>query len=113
MNLDLSYLRDMAEGDERLIVEMISIFEEQSSKYSSEMRSFYVQGNWKELARLAHKAKPSATIVGLSELAEQLKELEVISCEVKDPVRSLKIIENYARESKKAAEQLRKMFESV
>ncbi len=113
MDLDLRYLKDMAEGDERLIVEMISIFEEQSSEYSNEMRLYYVQGNWKELALLAHKAKPSAAVVGLNELAEELKELEVISCEVKDPVRSLKIIEKYARESKKAAEQLRKMFESV
>ena len=113
MNLDLSYLKDMAEGDERLIIEMITIFEEQSLDYSNRMRLYYVQGNWKDLALLAHKAKPSAAVVGLSELAEELKELEILSCELKDPVRSLKIIEKYDRECKKAAQQLRKMFESV
>lgn len=113
MNLDLSYLKDMAEGDEGLILEMIGIFEEQSSDYSNRMRQYYVQGNWKDLALLAHKAKPSAAVVGLSELAEDLKELEIISCELKDPVRSLKIIEKYDSECKKAAQQLRKMFESV
>lgn len=113
MDLDLSYLKDMAEGDERLILEMISIFEEQSVDYSYRMRLYYGQGNWKDLALLAHKAKPSAAIVGLSELAEELKELEIISYEIKDPVRSLRIIEKYDRECKKAAKQLRKMFESV
>jgi HPt (histidine-containing phosphotransfer) domain-containing protein len=113
MNLDLSYLKDMAEGNEGLILEMINIFEEQSSDYSSRMRSCFVQSNWKDLALIAHKAIPSAAVVGLSELAEQLKELEIISCDIRDPVRSLVIIENYDNECKKAAEQLRKMFESV
>ena len=113
MNLDLSYLRDMAEGDEGLILEMIGIFEEQSLDYSTGMRLCYVQKNWKELALIAHKAKPSAAIVGLSELAQDLKELEIISCEAKDPERSLMIIEKYELECKKAAQQLRKMFESV
>jgi HPt (histidine-containing phosphotransfer) domain-containing protein len=113
MNLDLSYLKDMAEGDERLILEMISIFEEQSSDYSNRMRLSYLQENWKDLALLAHKAKPSAAIVGLSALAEELKELEVIACEGNDRVRFLRIIENYDLECKKAAQQLRKIFESV
>ena len=113
MNLDLSYLKDMSEGDEGLIIEMIGIFEEQSSEYSSRMMVCYIQRNWKELALLAHKAKPSAAVVGLRELADELKELEVILCDLRDPVRSLRIIEKYANESKKAAKQLRKMFESV
>jgi HPt (histidine-containing phosphotransfer) domain-containing protein len=113
MNLDLSYLRDMAEGNEGLILEMISIFEEQSLDYSNRLRLYYGQENWKDLALLAHKAIPSAAVVGLSELAAELKELEIISCEHKDPVRSLKIIEKYDIECKKAAQQLRKMFESV
>jgi HPt (histidine-containing phosphotransfer) domain-containing protein len=113
MDLDLSYLKDMAEGNDDLILEMISIFEEQSSDYSNRMRQYYLEGNWKALALLAHKAKPSAAVVGLRQLAEELKELEVNSCDVKDPVRSLAIIEKYDRECKKAAQQLRKIFESV
>jgi HPt (histidine-containing phosphotransfer) domain-containing protein len=113
LELDLRYLRDMSDGDGTLILEMISLFEEQSAEYSAKMTECLVQKDWKELAHIAHKATPSAAVVGLNLLAEKLRNLEILASQEKSTFKYRPIVEKYDRECKKAAQHLRKMFESV
>ena len=113
MELDLTYLQGMAGEDDALVLEMIAIFEEQSNEYTEKMHQCLLNGNWKDLSRIAHKAKPSAAVVGLAELSRELAILEDLAREEIDTQKYLPIVEKYESECKKAAQQLRKMFESV
>ncbi len=113
MELDLTYLHEMAGEDDTLVLEMIAIFEEQSNEYSDKMHYCLVNGNWKDLSRIAHKAKPSAAVVGLAELSKELALLEDLAREETDTQKYRPIVEKYESECKKAAQQLRKMFESA
>ncbi len=77
MLTDLTYLNNMTEGNHELIQEMINIFTNQVDEYIVEINNLYNLQNWNGLSRLAHKAKSSVAIMGMTQLAEMLKEFEI------------------------------------
>ena len=77
MITDLTYLKKMTDENPELIQEMINIFTSQVDEYIGEMNSLYDLQNWNGLSRLAHKAKSSVAIMGMTNLAEMLKEFEL------------------------------------
>jgi HPt (histidine-containing phosphotransfer) domain-containing protein len=112
MKLDLSYLKNMTAGDKSLMKEMVLIFEEQFDEFSAKMKASLMSSNWKELARLAHKAKPSVAVMGMADIAEELRNLEMLASEGIEPERYGMIIEKYIEACKKASEELTKMLQS-
>ena len=76
MKIDLSYLRDMSGGNNELILEMISIFKSQVVEFGQNMDQLLNSKEFESLGKLAHKAKSSVSIMGLNNLAQQLKNLE-------------------------------------
>jgi HPt (histidine-containing phosphotransfer) domain-containing protein len=79
IKLDLSYLENMSAGDNNLIKEMIEIFKEQVPEFIAEMNNSIKNNDSKALASIAHKAKSSVAIMGITNLAEELKVLENIA----------------------------------
>ena len=77
MITDLTYLKNMTDENPELIQEMINIFTSQVVEYIGEMNSLYDLQNWNGLSRLAHKAKSSVAIMGMTTLAEMLREFEI------------------------------------
>jgi HPt (histidine-containing phosphotransfer) domain-containing protein len=84
-NIDLEYLNEVSGGNTGLILEMIQIFNSEVPGYLKLMKEFYSSGNWVALGRLAHKAKASASIMGMNNLANELKNLELLTQEKSDP----------------------------
>jgi HPt (histidine-containing phosphotransfer) domain-containing protein len=76
-NADLTYLHSMADGDDKLIMEMIDIFVEQAREMWVQMQESLDKKDFVTLGRLAHKAKSSLAIMGMETTAQRLKELEV------------------------------------
>ena len=84
MSTDLSYLESMTEGDTGLISEMIEIFSTQVVEFSELMQEFLERKDWQELSKLAHKAKSSVAIMGMTVLSEKLRDLEKLAKEEKE-----------------------------
>jgi HPt (histidine-containing phosphotransfer) domain-containing protein len=76
MKTDLTYLRNMSAGNKELVKEMIDIFKSQVSEFVAEMQALLQKKEYENLGRLAHKAKSSISIMGLNELAIELKAFE-------------------------------------
>jgi FOG: HPt domain len=81
MVTDLTYLKSSADNNPELIKEMIAIFIEQVEGYIREIQKLLDDKNYIALGRLAHKAKSSIAIVGMNELAADLKKLEILTNE--------------------------------
>ncbi len=77
MRTDLAYLKNMSGDNNTLIAEMIDIFTEQIGEISDDMQMALESQNWENLGRIAHKAKSSVAIMGMTDLAAALKELEI------------------------------------
>lgn len=76
MKTDLTYLKNMSAGNKDLILEMIEIFRVQVAEFAADMDVFLENKEYENLGRLAHKAKSSISIMGLNELAKELKTFE-------------------------------------
>lgn len=75
--INMEYLDSVSGGDPGIINEILAIFKEQSVEIYNEMKSHLASKNYTALGLLAHKAKSSVAIMGMSELAEMLKTFEL------------------------------------
>jgi HPt (histidine-containing phosphotransfer) domain-containing protein len=95
--VNLKYLNEISGGNKELILEMIQIFKSEVPGYIKLMNEFYEKGKWEALGKLSHKARASASIMGMKQLADELKSLELLAQEKKDTqlyISFLRSIEN-------------------
>lgn len=96
----------MSGGNKELVLEMISIFREQVSEFSIEMDKHLASQDYESLGKLAHKAKSSVSIMGLQDLAIDLKDLENLAREGKKTESYSGIVENFKQVAKVALQEL-------
>jgi HPt (histidine-containing phosphotransfer) domain-containing protein len=106
MVTDLTYLNNMSGGNSEIIKEMIEIFNEQSKHYIVDMQKYLDEKNYSLLGKLAHKAKSSVAIMGMNELADDLKTLEIKAKEGKDPETYPGYVEKFIGLTKQAIAEL-------
>jgi len=106
MKTDLSYLNEMSGGNKELIEEMINIFLSQVDEFSRDMEMHLLNKDYEKLGKLAHKAKSSVSIMGLNKLAKDLKILEELAKDGKDPIKYPKLVKSFKDETSEAVEEL-------
>jgi len=106
MKTDLSYLRDMSGGNTELVLEMINIFKEQVVEFSREMDQHLEKEEYDLLGKLAHKAKSSVSIMGMNDLAQELKILEDLARDGKNVSSYPGIITRFKQETAEAVQEL-------
>ena len=74
---DLTYLESMSMGSNEMIVEMIQIFIEQLPEFTEGLSEHLNNKDYLALGAMAHKAKSSVAVMGMSALATDLKTLEL------------------------------------
>ena len=74
MITDLNYLKTMSGGDDKFISEMIDLFREQIGEYTELMPRLLHNKEYRDLSKLAHKAKSSVAVMGMNQVADLLKE---------------------------------------
>jgi len=75
--IQLDILESVSDGDPEIVREIVDIFKEQSSEIYEEMKILYAEKDFDALGLLAHKAKSSVAIMGITELATMLKTFEI------------------------------------
>ena len=108
MKTDLTYLKNMAGGNLAFVKEMIQIFTEQIAEIKADMLSTHASKNWKSLGKLAHKAKSSVAVMGMTELADELKTLERLAGEEKEIEKYKAIVDKFIVDSEQALIELKK-----
>ena len=106
MITDLNYLKTMSGGDSHFIKEMIGLFREQVEEYRETMPRLFAQKDYDGLSKLAHKAKSSVAVMGMTTVADLLKELEILAHDGKEADRYERMIEEFLEKSRLAIEEL-------
>ncbi len=73
---DLSYLRDVAGGDNDFLNEMTDTFLIQAPKEIDDLEDHFKEKNWNMLAATAHKMRPSLSFLGLKDAADKACTIE-------------------------------------
>jgi len=113
MKADLTYLREMSGGNRELIKEMISIFNTQVEEFSKDMDNHLAKKEYEMLGKLAHKAKSSISIMGLNDLAIELKRLENLTKEGKDIDKYAGIISQFKKDTQLAVQELNVVLQKI
>ena len=87
---NLRYLRTITEGNKEIIREMIEMFGLQVPDFIKNMKDLYESKQYSALGKEAHKTKSSLQIMGMNELENEMKELQLKTIEGID-------VENYPR----------------
>ena len=74
--IDLNYLRDLSEGNEDFIVEMLAIFLRNIPTELLALETAITKEDFAEIKALSHKMQSSANIVGVAFLASLLSQME-------------------------------------
>jgi len=84
MTADLSYLQQMTGNEREVIKEMIELFLNQLTEVRVDIELLVNSKNWFELSRMAHKIKSSALVMGIGQMSDDMKELELLAKEGKN-----------------------------
>jgi HPt (histidine-containing phosphotransfer) domain-containing protein len=78
-HIDLTYLKELSNGSNEFIMEMISVFIEQTPIEIANLEKHLAAKDWKSLRATAHKMKPSFSFMGIKELESVIKTVEEYS----------------------------------
>jgi len=96
-HVDLTYLKTMSGGDKIIILQMVKMFKEQIPEYLSELKKSLQKKDYKNLSESAHKTKSSLNIVGMNDLADLMKSLELKAKRNEDIDTFQKMIDEFAK----------------
>jgi len=74
--IDLSYLKEMSGDNKDIMHEMVDIFIEQNPEFTLGIATYFENKQWTNLGAIAHKAKSSVRIMGMSALGDCLEKIE-------------------------------------
>jgi len=76
--IDLDYLNEISDGDNDFLRELLESFLNQTPIMIMELQTFINLGDWDNVAKHAHKLKPTFEYVGLLEVRNKMAEIEAI-----------------------------------
>jgi HPt (histidine-containing phosphotransfer) domain-containing protein len=83
--IDMSYLEEVAAGDEEFLLDLIRTFIRQVPEFLENMKKYLENKEFFLLAREAHTAKSSVLLFGLHELSAKLKEFQLLAAKAENP----------------------------
>lgn len=82
--IDLTYLKQLSNGSNEFIEQMITIFMAQTPEALDNMERFLKEKDWVALRGVAHKMKPSFSFMGIKELQTDILLVEESAEKQKD-----------------------------
>jgi HPt (histidine-containing phosphotransfer) domain-containing protein len=76
IDIDLSYLSDVASGSTEFMVDMINIFLEQTPDYVVQLGKAIKDKDWPVVANIAHKIKPTLAFMGVTSARDDMEIIE-------------------------------------
>lgn len=78
---DLTYLREIAKGSDEFIIQMLTLFIDQTPQILIRVDKALGSKDWKTLRLVVHKMRPSIMFVGLAEIIDDVPLLEDYAAE--------------------------------
>jgi PAS domain S-box-containing protein len=105
--INLTYLKEIAAGNDTFIIEMIELFLNKTPEALEEMNDCLEKKNWDELRMIAHRIKPSFAYIGMQQVQNALAKIELLSEEHRDSDEVSHLVQEVEIVTKNIFEQLR------
>jgi HPt (histidine-containing phosphotransfer) domain-containing protein len=104
--INTEYLDSVSGGDSGIVLEIVSMFRQQVEEMYTEMKALLAEKKFQALGMLAHKAKSSVAIMGMSELASLLKTFELQAKEEMETDKYESYIARFRNDTTEAVKEL-------
>jgi HPt (histidine-containing phosphotransfer) domain-containing protein len=104
---NLNYLRTITEGDIASVREIVILFIEQVPEFIRNLNKYLEEKRYSELGSEAHKAKTSVMIMGMENLARDLKTLQLATINGTNEESYAKYVSRFESECLIAIEELK------
>lgn len=111
--INLNYINLISNGDAKFIKELIELFLDQIPVYQINLNEYYKQKDWYNLGRAAHKAISAILMMGMEELASELKKIEENTKEEKNIGKYQEIIVKFVEDTNTAIAELKELLEKI
>ena len=78
-SLSLAYLQDIADGNAEFMIEMMDIFLKQTPAYLAEIDQALLVEDWRAVAEISHKIRPTFAFIGADETKDEMAKIETIA----------------------------------
>lgn len=78
-SIDLSYLKQLSNGSNQFVAQMLSVFIKQTPETIANMEQCLNDKNWRALHALAHRMKPSFSFMGIKSALNTINLIEEYS----------------------------------
>jgi len=85
MHTDLSYLNEIADGNDEFIVEMLEMFIDKTPEYFFEIKKSLGESNYEQIKSATHKVKPTFAFMGIDKAKPLIVEIERNAVEIRNP----------------------------
>ena len=100
----------MSGGDAAFIREMIDLFREQVDEYKQLMPELLRNKDYDSLSKMAHKAKSSVAVMGMKNVVDLLKDLELLASKVEEVDRYESLVNEFLHQSELAVLELENSY---
>ena len=100
----------MSGGDAAFIREMIDLFREQVDEYKQLMPELLRNKDYDSLSKMAHKAKSSVAVMGMKNVADLLKDLELLASKAEEVDRYESLVNEFLQQSELAVLELKNSY---
>jgi len=104
--INISYIESVTGADKEIVAELVNLFREQVAEIGNEMKSMLEKKDYYSVGLLAHKAKSSVAIMGMSEMAALLKTFELEAKENVNIEKYPSYISSFETDTRKALVEL-------
>ncbi len=111
--INLNYLKQVADGNENFIIEMIEMFLNNTPDALKEMNTCLETKDWVRLKQIAHRIKPSFAYIGLPDTQKTLAEIEKLSEETQEAPKVAELMSEVDTVCKSAFSQLEETLSTM
>lgn len=111
--IDLTYLNDITDGDAEAKRQIISLFLTQAEEIMQRFDAARNTGDIDEIGRIAHLAKSTSKVMGISGVSEKMQELQLLADRHEQTERYDELINVYFNDIPVALDELRQVLGSL
>jgi HPt (histidine-containing phosphotransfer) domain-containing protein len=111
--INMSYLNSISNGDNSFLRDLIDLFFEQIPDYQEKLKDLNNKKDWQNLAKTAHKAKSAIIMMGMDDIARELKKMEENAKEEKIIGDYQEIIAKFVNDTNSALVELKDIKEKI
>ncbi len=111
--INLSFITESTNNDTDFVIEMINMYLEQCDDFLNEIQTSFLEKNWANLHKIAHRFKSSLNVIGAEQMRQLSEKIEINAKLQENPQLINKAIQQLSMFNNMAVQELHKAIKDM